>query len=304
MLKIIACIIGYNRDGHILSTIETLKKNKNSTRIIVSLDNSPYQNSLHHVIHNTYPDVEIILHKKRKGLKSHVLACGDLILDSEHNLILLLEDDIILSEQYHQYLDACNDIINDDNNIAGISLYSYDVDEAYLLPFKPKEDGYDNYYMKFASSWGIAFNSRQWCDFKTWLNINDCLKFSDSNVPEYVCNWPTTSWKKHFTRYLIQENKYFLYPRISLCNNPGLDGENHKNIGNIFSVNILDGEKKWNLSNTVNSKVVIDEWFGFEHYKNKKISKYQQSVIRYNATPLGIKDYLALLLLSLIKRVL
>jgi hypothetical protein len=69
--------------------------------------------------------------------------------------------------------------------------------------------------------------------------------FTDNNVPEYIRNWPISSWKKHFIRYMISTNKYTVFPRLSLSTNTGSDGQHHNKIHNLFETQLLEGKKIW-----------------------------------------------------------
>lgn len=295
-MKLLVCIIGYNRYGTIVRNLEILN-GKPNVDVIISLDFSENQEDIINHIKSSYiysSNVEIIERKKKLGLKNHVLTCCDLILErEEYDYIVLLEDDIELSEFFDGYLQESLNVVCE--SVAGVSLYSYKVDEAYLNDFIASEDGYDNYYLKFPSSWGQAYSRHQWISFRNWYDVSDKYYFS-KEIPDYIRNWPETSWKKHFVKYLVSENKFFLYPRISLTSNPGMDGENHNSIGNIFSVPLLNGEKKWNLSSLSKSKSIYCQWFGMPHVGGNKVSLMGLSKSMYKNKPLGVRCYLYLLL--------
>jgi len=59
---------------------------------------------------------------EKQGLKKHVLQCGDLV--EKHDAIIVLEDDIIASPCFYNYVKQAVAFYGDDSRIAGISLIS------------------------------------------------------------------------------------------------------------------------------------------------------------------------------------
>ncbi|MHA7943010.1 glycosyltransferase family A protein [Formosa sp. 3Alg 14/1] len=189
---------------------------------------------------------EIILHDENLGLKSHILKCGD--LTERYGAIVLLEDDLFVSKYFYNYTHEALSFYQDDNDIAGISLYQYEYLENVDLPFKALVDGYDTYFIQMASSWGQAWSKEQWIGFKSWFKENSVWDNSDKRLPKDVLAWPETSWKKYYIKYLVDTNRYFVYPRISLTTNFGDAGTNNGYKNSLHQVNILIGAKTWTFS--------------------------------------------------------
>lgn len=302
-MKGLFCIVAYNRKGNIVENITRLKQDLKVNGlldfmdIVVSIDFSDKQEAISSYIHLNEPNIKVIKHNKNLGLKNHIILCGDMVLDKEYDFIVVLEDDIELSEFTVNYIYSALNVV--EPRCAGISLYNYSIDESYLLDFNPKHDGSDNYYLQYPSSWGQVWTKAMWKNFKSWFIVNDCDDFHDYKVPAYVCAWPASSWKKHFLRYMVNEDLYFLYPRVSLTNNLGIDGENHNGIGAIFSVPILKGRKSWYLLPLSKSQSVYNSWFGVHETNDHKLSIKDVANIMHERKPLGIKYYLYLLLESI-----
>jgi len=53
--------------------------------------------------------------------------------------------------------------------------------------------------------------------------------------------WPPSSWLKSFSKYLAAENKYFVYPRISLTSNYGDTGIHIGIPNSLFQVSFAFG---------------------------------------------------------------
>jgi hypothetical protein len=81
--------------------------------------------------------------------------------------------------------------------------------------------GYDTYFMKCAQSWGQIWMKRQWQEFMLWYTEHN-TEFQDTEeLPPTICSWSSKSWLKHHIRYCIEQNKYFVYPYVSLSSNCG-----------------------------------------------------------------------------------
>ena len=167
----------------------------------------------------------VIKREKNMGLKAHVLACSQLAV--EYGSLIVLEDDLYVSRDYYDYTKEALEFVKDDGRIAGVSLYDHLFNVHVREPFEAVNDGYDNWYFQFASSWGQAYTAAQWQGFSDWMKENDNTPFPDT-VPENVRTWDDRSWLKYCIRYAVETDKYFLYPRVSHSTNFSEDGGTHK----------------------------------------------------------------------------
>lgn len=260
-MNLAICLICYNRKSELTKLIKCLLKMETEKKIdlIISIDFSSEQSVINDIatsINWPFGDCNIILHNNNLGLKKHVLSCGDLSVG--YDGLILLEDDLLISPYFVDFVTSALNKSDKDEKIAGISLYSYAKNEFNKMPFNPCIDSYDTYFIQYPSSWGLAFSKEQWRAFKEWLSVWDCENFEDNLVPDYVCEWGGKSWKKHFIRYLVHKDKYFIHPRFSLTTNPGADGTHHKGINSLYSVPICMGARSWEISGFSDSDVVYD----------------------------------------------
>lgn len=157
-----------------------------------------------------FGEKKIIKHSENIGLRNNIISCGD--LTDEYEAVIILEDDLLVSPYFMDYAYRAWKYYSEDQNIAGISLYSYRLSES-LHEFNPISKGYDTFFMQWTSSWGQLWTKKQWSEFKEWYNIhNDNI--SQIPIPEYVKGW-SHSWKKFHIAYLVDTNKYFVYPTVS-----------------------------------------------------------------------------------------
>ncbi len=183
-----------------------------------------------------YGAKEVFLQSEHLGLKNHILKCGD--LSYQFGSIILLEDDLVVSPYFFSYALRSIDFFKKDENIAGISLYSYDYSETARLPFDPIDDGFYNYFMQVPSSWGQAWTAEQWRGFRNYITGN--LKDSQSGpLPQAVKDWSHQSWKKQFYMYLNKESKFFVYPRQSYSTNFADKGSNSASSQNLYQVPVI-----------------------------------------------------------------
>ena len=202
----------------------------------------------------------VIEHQENLGLRRHVISCGD--LTDQYETVIMLEDDLLVSpEFYHYTLEAVNYYQNS-SEVGGISLYAYDFNEYAESKFVPLEDGYDNYFIQTASSWGQVWTRQQWQGFKQWY---DAKPDSDNvaRYPQKLAEWPESSWKKYYIQYLIDLDKYFVYPRVSLSTNSGDAGTNHSGGGN-FQVSLLLNSKAYKFSSLSESLARYDSHYEIE----------------------------------------
>lgn len=163
---------------------------------------------------------EVIVQDKNIGLKNNILFCGS--LSRLYDGIILLEDDLYVSPVFYQYILKTVDFYEMDTRIAGISLYSHQFNEMAKLPFVPIADQSDVFFMQLPSSWGQCWTSNQWNAFYDWYEQNGEAKLLEQEgIPGNILKWPDSSWKKYFTKYMIETDRYFVYPRNSYTTNFG-----------------------------------------------------------------------------------
>ena len=214
-LKCAIVVIGYNRTKSLKRLLLSLSKAEYRDDIIdliISIDNSGSDEVEKCASEYCwlFGEKKIITYKERLGLRNHVLKCGNILDD--YDVIAVLEDDLIISPSFYLYMKSAYEYYKDDDNIAGISLYSYSINESNNLPFHAEYSKYDTFFIQFAPSWGQIWIKKQWKAFYEWyLSHNEEFGPSD-RIPLNVSSWPASSWKKYHIKYCIEENKYFVYP--------------------------------------------------------------------------------------------
>lgn len=209
-------VAGYNRVDslkRILHSIEEAHYVYDDIPLIISLDKSDKTPDLLEIAENfrwEHGRKKIRLFKERQGLRKHILSCGD--LSFEYGAVIMLEDDIVVGEDFYQYTKNALEFYEDDERIAGIALYSHKYNGYARKRFEPLHNGYDTFLGQFSVTWGQCWSLRQWKGFKHWYEDNSGGLAEREDIPYQIPNWPSSSWGKYFVYYIVTNNKYYVMP--------------------------------------------------------------------------------------------
>lgn len=253
-------IVTYNREDSLARLLKSINNayyiRYQPINLIISIDGggSATVKSLAAEFEWHYGPKKVIIHDSNRGLRNHVISCGDLV--NEYESVIILEDDCFVSRDFYNYSFQAINYFKEDEHIAGISLYAYQFIENAPYPFYPLDEGFNNYFMQVPSSWGQAFTKAQWQKFKAFYDTNPCIDKTD-RLPDNVKSWKDSSWKKYFYKYLVDSNLFFVYPVNSLTTNFGDIGEHYDSKTNLFQValaikmpdfqySFVEFKKSWN----------------------------------------------------------
>ncbi len=232
----------YNRLDHTMNVIESLSRNllAKETDVFVFSDAAKAENGQEKVeeVRNyirqedwrgNFRNVTIIEAEKNKGLAKSIIGGVTEIL-KQYGKAIVVEDDLVLSPYFLQYMNGALDYYKDVENIWSISGYSF--------PMKSlKKYAHDVFYSYRGCSWGWA----------TWL---DRWEKTDWEVKDYSALMEDKTWQKRFNRggadltgmlgmqmegkinswairwVFAQSNleMYTVYPKQSYVLNDGCDG--------------------------------------------------------------------------------
>lgn len=216
----------------------------------------------------------IFIKSSNIGLKKNVYETMKLGL--EYDALIILEDDLYVSTQLIKYVENILDRYKNSDNIAGFSLYAAGFNETAYCNFTPLNDGNDVFFMKVPSSWGQFYTKQQIKAYFIWLDKLESLDFE--SLPKNVARWSIKSWKKEFFAYLIQANKYLIYPRSSITTNYADAGEHHKG-SDVYQVPISQKQVDLRLVDLEDSTSVYDEYCELEP---RCISRLNTNLSEYN----------------------
>lgn len=265
-------VVAYNRPRALTRLLKSLSNagypNK-EIDLLISIDKADHNQEVLDIA-NAYEwnhgKKEVIYQKENLGLRKHILKCGNLSL--EYGSVIVLEDDLFVSPNFYFFVDQALQFSKNEPKVGGISLYNHQLNVHTRDNFSPIQDGFDNWYFQFASSWGQAWSREQWSGFMQWYD-NDPDIEHNNNVPAYVRSWSAKSWLKYNIAYLVEKDFYFMYPKISLSTNFSDAGTHVGNDSTIYQVPLDQGFQREYVLSTVNqSKAVYDAF-----YENMLIEK-------------------------------
>ena len=264
--KIGIIAIGYNRHGSLKRLLYFLEKanySVSSVPLIISLDYcddykiKEYANEFQWI----HGEKTVCFSNSRLGLRNHVLKCGNYINEYELDAAVVFEDDIVPAWDYYTYVRQAVECFGDDEQIAGIALYSHKKNPNGREPFQPAYSQYDNYFMQYACSWGQVWTKKQWNCFYEWYLEHKEELFCQITVPSNVCGWPESSWLKYYIKYCVERRKYFVYPYVALATNFNEAGTHVKETENSFQIPILEGKKENYFFGNLDEAIKYDAFF-------------------------------------------
>ena len=264
-------VIAYNRPRSLKRLLDSLARAyypDNNVSLIISIDgnkNTDVKN-VAELFEWKFGNKYILIQNPRLGLKKHICSASDIA--AEKGSFIVIEDDISVSPYFYNFAIHAINYYQDDPVIAGISLYGYSIAESCLLPFYTLVDDADIYFMKFPSSWGQCFTPKQWNNFKVF---NSTDKNNNVILPLFINDWKNNSWKKDFAAYMISQNKFFVFPKISLTTNFSEKGINSPFKIDVFQVPLQLKEMKYNFLKISDSDNKFDEHFELLPQSVKKI---------------------------------
>jgi len=230
----------YNRHEHTRRTVEALQKNflaeeselfifsdgpKNESDSIKVLEVRNYIKTI-----SGFNSVHIIERKQNLGLAKSIIEGVAKILDS-HEKIIVLEDDLLSSPYFLQYMNEALDLYKNEEKV--ISIHGY----VYPIESKLKKKLPETFFLKGADCWGWATWKRGWDLFEPdgkklleELERRDLLREFDfdgsypySNMLRRQIAGQNDSWAIRWYASAFLRGKLTLYPRESLIQNIGLD---------------------------------------------------------------------------------
>lgn len=298
MIEPAIVVIAYNRKKPLRRLLKSIAEahypSKNIT-LHISIDASD-QLKVKELAENfewKFGDKVIDLKTENLGLLKHILECGE--LTNIYESIIVLEDDLVVAPNFYNYSIQANNFYSDDEKIAGVSLFTYSSEENNFYPFQPIQDKGNVHFIQVASSWGQSWTNAQWSKFKSWLIENPNGK--EAILPEYILKWGSNSWKKHFINYLIDSDRYFVFPNISYSTNFEDDGTHASNTG-LFQVQLNYNDSIPQFCTISESNSVYDVYFELTSFCIKKwcpsLQDFELEVDLYGAKPVQniAKEYI------------
>ncbi len=257
-------VVAYNRSHslqRLLGFLANAEYPNMDIPLIISIDRGDNQDVLDvaNAFEWKYGSKTVDYQKENLKLRRHILKCGS--WSEKYGSVIVLEDDLIVSPYFYYYAVQALKFSEERSYVGGVSLYNHRWNVNVSEPFELCDDPYDTWYFQFASSWGQAWTKKQWCDFLDWYKENENQDLHAQDMPEFVANWSSSSWLKYFIKYLIEKNKYFIYPKQSLTSNFS-DAGTHVNSDNTnYQVPLAEWKRQYSIPELNESLCVYDAFF-------------------------------------------
>lgn len=247
--KVAIVVVGYNKIvglKRLLETLNSLNYCSCDIPLIISIDASGNQDVYDYVSKYVWNHglKYLNIEKSRLGLKNHIFQCA--ALSQYFKGVIILEDDILVAPDFYNFAVSALEKYGQDDRIAGIALYSFETNLYAKLPFVPIQNGCDVFAWQNVCTWGQLFTWRMWRPFQDWLKQWD-EKFESVDMMKRIKSWEK-AWSKYYFAYLLLNNKYFIYPYVSLSTNfNDVGGEHGGGNASIVQVSLLQGHKDYAL---------------------------------------------------------
>lgn len=237
--------VGYDRLdclSRLLKSIEQADYPTKNITLVVSLDRSDNTEALEKIAREvgwSHGKLVIRTFEQRQGLRKHIIQCGDLSL--KYGSVIILEDDLIVSKCFYNYVVQALRFYGDDPKITGVSLYSHAWNGYANFQFIAQKNAYDTYMGQFSITWGQCWTKQQWQQFKDWYLEKEKTGLTvNTQLPESIEYWGDKSWGKYFVYYLVEKDLYYIIPYISLTSNCSEVGEHNSMMSAAHQVMLLD----------------------------------------------------------------
>ncbi len=161
----------------------------------------------------------VIEHAEHLGLVQHVFYGGGLA--QEYGSVIFLEDDLAVSPDFYKYASQALTCYDRDDRIAGISLYALWFNGYTHYPFTPLSDDADAFFIQVPYTQGQAWSAAQWARFTDWRAAGDRTLSRTDNVHEMFLHFDAADWFPVMTQYVVETDRYYVYPRVSLTTGVG-----------------------------------------------------------------------------------
>ena len=256
-------IFVYARPDHTKKTIESLAKNyfADETEVYIYSDASKNKKTLQQVElvreyikslpqRNIFKSVKIFKAKLNKGLANSVISGVTEIIE-QYGKVIVVEDDLIFSPDFLQYMNKALNYYEGYNNIWSISGYTFKI----KIPKDYKNDIYLSYR---GCSWGWATWKDRWekvdwdvLDYQNFKNNKELrLKLNRggrnmSNGLDAQMQSKIDSWAIRWCYAQSKLDMLTVYPIVSRIKNIGLDGTGtHSGITSKYNAVISNGTDK------------------------------------------------------------
>ena len=235
-------LIAYKRTdtlGHALSALAKCK-GLNDRPVFAYLDGarSPADETDIENVHKMFvdfkstvcPELQIVRREKNYGCRENIVSAITEVIN-KYGRLIIVEDDIVVSKYFLEYMDEALDFYQDDKRIWGINAYR---NRFAKIPADYQKDIYLHQrnmcwgWGTWADRWNaVDFDMAYWSDFKSDPKNVERLKAVSFFLPgmiESEYNGLLKTWDVQVSLHIVNENMYCVEPRYCMTRNCGCEG--------------------------------------------------------------------------------
>jgi len=283
----------YNRPEHTRETLYALENNELASQSILYIFSDGESENSTNEIKNKIKEVRAII-KERKWCKQVIIkeskinkGLANSIIDGvseiikQYGKVIVLEDDLIASRYFLNFMNNALDKYNENQEVYQISGFSFPLNNI-----EPKNS---SFFLPITSTWGWATWERVWskvdfdCKDYNILKNNKKLSYRFNFQGSYnykkmfikqIETHKVSSWGIRFYWNAFKDNALILFPDKSLILNNGWDNSGrHNDNYNIFPV--LNWDDKYKILYYPESLIINSHYIKFiTSYIKKRTSKF------------------------------
>lgn len=262
-IKAPVALFVYKRKDKTEQCILALEKNRfvEQTDLIIFCDGSKgiqdkkdvadVRQYIHHYKQNSkFKSVYVFENAVNKGLANSIIDGVTMVMD-KYGKAIVVEDDLITSEDFLEYMNDGLDFYEEDLRFGSISAYTYPLKE--LQRYKE-----DIYVLRKGDCWGWATWKNRWeevdWEVKNFEELYADKKFRKEfcmlqrKIDQMLLDWKNgkvDSWAVRWCLHLFLRGQLTVYPAVSRARNIGVDSTG-TNCGNnlVYNVSNIGVEKR------------------------------------------------------------
>lgn len=257
-------VFAYNRNIHLLKTLDGLKSNSEVRELYIFQDGlkteehrAGWEKTREIILDVDWCKVKFFQAQENKGLARSIVDGINLVL-KENEAVVVLEDDCVPTANFMSFMLQCFEKYKDNKNVYCVSGYSWPIDV--------KKEDYDIYFTGRISSWGWGTWKDRWEQYA----IDNDILYRIKNSKEkslYLATWgndlekmfldriagKNDSWAVYWALKVIELGGACVAPYSSLIQNIGCDGSGvHCGTTDKFRVDLENDSKgKYNLPDNI-----------------------------------------------------
>lgn len=262
MIRPAVVVSAFNRPGSLQRLLDSVTRAAfpRNVPLVISIDAGGDQGSEVLRVAERFPwkhgKKRIVPHQEHLGSNRHAFYVGSLTRD--YGSVIRLEDDYYVSPQFYSFAVRALEFFKKDPRIAGVSLYHLWFNGITREPFIPYLDESDVYFVQTSWSHGQVFLERQWNAYENWYRTNPHEVTPQGRLHVEWARLGKEDWFPPFAKYLVETDRYMVFPRESYCTNFGDAGTHFTRSTGFFQVPVQTRERPLRCSALDDALAVYD----------------------------------------------